>query len=258
MPTATYYTPPCAARARRLPAFLTALLLLLLGRPGPAAAQSFLQASGPKIVNASNQEVVLRGMNLGGWMLQEGYMMKPGFGGTQGAVKKILYAAGMSDAAVETFYQGWRDNFITKPDIDFIASKGFNCVRLPMHYELFLTPAQRAVRNGVIRGTVTYDAYVGMLKTWYDSNQLFADPASLEGIRLIDNTLAWCGANGLYVVLDLHAAPGAQGTDTNISDALRPNDFWNNATPTRTWPTGCGKCWRRATKTIRAWPCTTC
>ncbi|AMR27443.1 hypothetical protein A0257_10275 [Hymenobacter psoromatis] len=214
--------------ARRALAFI-ALVLACLSWQG-AAAQSMLQASSTKIVNASGQEVILKGMNLGDWMLQEGYMMKPGFGGTQGSIKKILYDAGMSDAAVETFYQGWRDNFITKPDIDYIASLGFNCIRLPMHYDLFLTPAQRAVRNSVIRGTVTYDSYEAQLKTWADGGQLFQDPSQMEAIRMIENTLSWCAANNMYVVLDLHAAPGAQGSDTNISDALRPNDFWNNPT----------------------------
>ena len=93
--------------------------------PQTAAAQSLsaLQASGPKMVNASGQEVILNGMNLGGWMLQEGYMMKPGFGGTQGQVKARLYGYGLDDAQVETFYQGWRDNFITKADIDYLAAK---------------------------------------------------------------------------------------------------------------------------------------
>jgi endoglucanase len=207
------------------------LLALVFGGQGwmPAAAQSMLRASGPKMVNASGQEVVLKGMNLGGWMLQEGYMMKPGFGGTQGSIKKLLYNAGQSDAQVESFYQQWRDNFITRADINYIGAKGFNCIRLPMHYELFLTASQRAVRNNVIRGTVPYSSYVSSLTEWYNTNQLFTAPASLEAIRLIDKTLDWCGANNMYVVLDLHAAPGAQGTDTNISDALQPNDFWNNS-----------------------------
>ena len=209
--------------------WLAALLLLgTLGSwPGAARAQTQLQASGPKIVNASGQEVILRGMNLGGWLLQEGYMMKPGYSGTQGSVKKLFYQAGLSDAEVENFYQQWRSNFITKADIDYIAAKGFNCVRLPLHYDLFLTPSQRAVRNSVIRGTVPYSSYVASLTDWYNTNQLFTDPASLDAIQLIDKLLGWCASNGLYVVLDLHAAPGAQGTDTNISDALQPNDFWN-------------------------------
>ncbi|WP_375418183.1 cellulase family glycosylhydrolase [uncultured Hymenobacter sp.] len=208
------------------------MLLILTGLANSALGQSFLRADGPKIVNASGQEVILNGMNLGGWALQEGYMMKPGWQGlngrqTQGTVKQVLYNAGMSDAAVEEFYQSYRDNFITKPDIDYIASLGFNCVRLPLHYDLFLTSAQRAVRNGVLRGTVTYDAYVASLTEAYNANQLFQDPANLEAIRMIDNLLNWCAANKMYVILDLHAAPGAQGTDANIADLLRPLDFWN-------------------------------
>ena len=205
-------------------------LLATLFAALPALAQTptapLLRAEGPKIVDAQHHEVLLRGMNLGGWLLQEGYMMKPGHEGTQGSVKKGLYAAGLSDAAVEKFYQQWRDNFITKADIDFIAQQGFNCIRLPLHYDLFLTPAQRAVRNGVIRGTVPYPDYVAKLREWQQKGELFQEPAKLEAIRLIDQTLGWCAANKLYVVLDLHAAPGAQGTDRNIADILQANDFW--------------------------------
>jgi endoglucanase len=205
---------------------LSASLLACLATLPAFAQTPLLRADGPKIVDAQNREVLLRGMNLGGWLLQEGYMMKPGYGGTQGSVKRVLYQAGMSDAAVEKFYQQYRANFITKADIDFIAQQGFNCIRLPLHYDLFLTPKQRAVRNGVIHGTVSYADYVAQLKEWQQKGELFRKPQQLDAIRLIDQTLAWCAANQLYVVLDLHAAPGAQGTDSNISDALQPNDFW--------------------------------
>jgi aryl-phospho-beta-D-glucosidase BglC (GH1 family) len=210
-----------------------ALLLACLGGQS-VKAQSFLQASGPKIVNASNQEVVLRGVNLGGWQVQEGYMLKPGYGdngtGTQSLVKKGLFNQNQSDGQVENFYQQWRDNFFTKADIDYLKDKGFNCVRLPLHYELFLTASQRAVRTNVSKGSTSYGDYLNALRGWYNNNQLFNDPSSLEGVRLIDEVLSWAGANGMYVVLDLHAAPGAQGGDMNISDALVSggNDFWNN------------------------------
>jgi endoglucanase len=218
-------------RFRSLRSFTLLASLATLAHTQTTCAQTatspLLRAEGPKIVDAQHHEVLLQGMNLGGWLLQEGYMMKPGYGGTQGSVKKVLYQAGLSDAAVEKFYQQYRDNFITKTDIDFIAQQGFNCIRLPLHYDLFLTPAQRAVRNGVIRGTVPYADYVAKLKEWQQKGELFKEPAKLEAIRLIDKTLAWCAANKLYVVLDLHAAPGSQGTDTNIADALQPNDFWN-------------------------------
>jgi hypothetical protein len=211
---------------RFFPLLLTTLGLISATAHAQSQSAPLLRADGPKIVDAQKHEVLLQGMNLGGWLLQEGYMMKPGYGGTQGSVKKVLYQAGLSDAAVEKFYQQWRDNFITKADIDFIAQQGFNFIRLPLHYDLFLTPAQRAVRNGVIRGTVPYASYVAQLKQWQQKGELFQVQQQLEAIRLIDKTLGWCAANKLYVVLDLHAAPGAQGTDTNIADALQPNDFW--------------------------------
>jgi endoglucanase len=221
-----------AARLARSLRYLPLLTAAALGLSRPAAAQSFLHADGGRIVNASNQEVLLNGVNLGGWALQEGYIVKPGWPGingkqTQGAVKQALYQAGMSDADVETFYQNYRNNFITKPDIDFLAAKGFNCLRLPLHYDLFLTPQQRAVRNSVLRGTTTYAAYVQALSGWYQQNQLFTDLANMEAFRMIDDVLGWAAANNMYVVLDLHAAPGSQGTDANIADSLTPLDLWN-------------------------------
>ena len=223
-------SPAAAGRAPRLTRLL-ALLLVFVGISVSASAQSFLHAAGPKILNASNQEVLLNGVNLGGWAVQEGYIIKPGWPGingkqTQGTVKQTLYNFGMSDAAVETFYQNYRNNFITRADIDYIASKGFNCVRLPLHYDLFLTPSQRAVRNAVLRGTTSYSSYVNSLTNWYNGNQLFVDQANMEAYRMIDNVLNWCAANNMYVILDLHAAPSAQGNDANIADAIQGYDLW--------------------------------
>jgi endoglucanase len=206
---------------------LVTLLLLILSI-STAFSQSRLRADGQRIVNASNQEVILKGVGLGGWLLQEGYMLNPNTGGTQWSFKKLLYDQGQTDAQVETFYQSWRDNFITQADINWIADQGFNCVRIPMHYELFLTASQRAVRNSVIHNSANYNNYVNQLTTWYNNNQLFTDPNS-EGFRTLENCLNWCAARGMYVIVDLHAAPGAQGSDTNISDALVANDLWNKA-----------------------------
>jgi endoglucanase len=201
-------------------------LLLLATCFSQVLSQSRLRADGTRIVNASNQEVLLRGVGLGGWLIQEGYMMNPNTGGTQWSFKKMLYDQGQSDAQVETFYQSWRDNFITQADINWIADQGFNCVRIPMHYELFLTAAQRAVRNSVIHNSGNYQNYVNNLTNWYNANQLFTDP-NTEGFRTLQNCLDWAAARGMYVIVDLHAAPGAQGSDTNISDALVANDLWN-------------------------------
>ncbi|MEJ7665996.1 MAG: cellulase family glycosylhydrolase [Hymenobacter sp.] len=63
-------------------------------------------------------------------------------------------------------------------------------------------------------------------------------------------TLAWCAANNMYVVLDLHAAPGSQGTDANIRRRRRsPCDFWNQADQPGHDRAAVGHAGRPATKT---------
>ncbi|MBN2010032.1 glycosyl hydrolase family 5, partial [candidate division KSB1 bacterium] len=39
-------------------------------------AEGFLKTQGTRITDENGQEVILRGIGLGGWMLQEGYMMQ--------------------------------------------------------------------------------------------------------------------------------------------------------------------------------------
>ena len=96
---------------------------------------------------------------------------------------------------MEKFYEQYRASFVTKADINFIAAQGFNCVRLPFHYDLFLTREQRQARNQASRSARNVEAYVQKLTQWYDQNQLFTATKSLEGFRLIDDVLSWCAAN---------------------------------------------------------------
>jgi len=188
---------------------------------------SMLQARGSKIVAANGKEVILRGFNVGGWLLQESYILQTDSLNCQWRIKQGMLGS-MSEVQLEDFYRQYRASFITKADIDYLAKQGFNCVRLPFHYDLFLTATQRRARTAVIRDPKNagkLDAYVQQLSTWYDQNQLFTD-SNLDGFRHIDDVLRWCAANNLYVILDLHAAPGGQGTDRNINDNFVPLDLW--------------------------------
>ncbi|MGB8193560.1 MAG: cellulase family glycosylhydrolase [Chitinophagaceae bacterium] len=189
-------------------------------------SQSFLKASGGKIVDPSNNEVVLRGMGLGGWLLMEGYMLQVDGGFGQWQIKREMYNQGASPADIESFFSSWRNNNTTAADIGYLKSLGMNCIRLPMHYDLFLTASQRAVRDNVAFGTTTVANYVESLSTWYDQNLLFTD-LTVPGFATINNTLQWAASNSMWTVLDLHAAPGGQGSDANISDALVGLDLYN-------------------------------
>jgi endoglucanase len=165
--------------------FLSSCLLNGMG-------QGFLKAQGSLIVNEKGEKVILRGMGLGGWMLQEGYMLKVGKIGTQQRIRaKIEELAGREKTT--EFYAGWLDNHTRKIDIDSMKSWGFNSVRLPMHYHLYTL----AVDEEPVAGK----------NTWLE-----------KGFALTDSLLSWCKANHMYLILDLHATPGGQGNDLNISD----------------------------------------
>jgi len=152
-----------------------------------------LSTSGHNIVNSNNEEVLLRGVGLGGWMLQEGYMMNSnGAADTQHEFKAKLIEL-IGETETQQFYNNWLENFVTEEDLDSIASFGYNSVRLGMHYNLFTLPIEEEPVPGE--------------NTWLT-----------KGFEMVDELLDWCEARQIYLILDLHAAPGGQGYDEAISD----------------------------------------
>ncbi len=173
----------------RIPYILLFLALFIQ----PAVSQNYLKTNGKAIVNEAGDTIILRAMGLGGWMLQEGYMLQTaGFASAQYQIKaKIEALIGKTDADI--FYDAWLSNHVRKTDIDSLKAWGFNAVRLPMHYNLYTLP---------IESEPVYGA-----NTWLE-----------KGFALTDSLVKWCTANQMYVILDLHAAPGGQGYDQGISD----------------------------------------
>ena len=52
------------------------IFILVISCFNPAAqGQGFLKADGKRIVNEQGENILLRGISLGGWMVQEGYML---------------------------------------------------------------------------------------------------------------------------------------------------------------------------------------
>ena len=152
-----------------------------------------LKTSGKKIVDKNGNEVLLRGMGPGGWLVMEGYMnQSAGIAGPQHEIKNKLIEL-MGKEKTETFFAEWRKNHFTKRDVDSLAAWGFNSIRLPMHYNLMTLPIE--------------DEPVAGQQTWIE-----------EGFTIIDNLLEWAKPHNMYVILDMHAAPGGQGYNADISD----------------------------------------
>jgi endoglucanase len=163
------------------------VLIALLLNSGISNAQvGYLHRDGKKIVDGDGTEVILKGLNFGNSMVQEGYMMNTsGSAGTQHEIKAKLKAL-LGDSLTTEFYKAWLNNHVTKADIDSIKSWGMNSVRIPIHYEYFTS--------------LTEDV-------WYD-----------WGFNFLDSIITWCTQDEIYAIIDLHAAPGGQGTNAYISD----------------------------------------
>jgi len=149
--------------------------------------RSFVSISGTYLLDPKGDTLPIIGINLGNWLNPEGYMF--GF--------RRCNSAGRIDEAfceligpdeTDRFWTEWKDAYITEDDIRYIAHTGATTIRLPFHYKLF-----------------TRDRYLG--------NQ-----SDSEGFARIDSTISWCRRYGLYLILDMHDAPGGQ-TGDNIDDS---------------------------------------
>ncbi|MEW5798326.1 MAG: cellulase family glycosylhydrolase [Bacteroidota bacterium] len=147
-------------------------------------SQGFLKVSGKNIVDKDGKEIILRGMGLGAWLLPEGYMLlTSGFADAFWQMKlKVADAVGAANA--DSFWTTYRKNFVQRKDIERLAQLGFNSVRLAMHWEHYMN------------GDGSWKEY---------------------GFILTDSLLRQCADNKIYLILDLHAAPGGQSAN-NISD----------------------------------------
>ena len=149
--------------------------------------EAFVRVQGHDLISPDGSKLFIRGTNLGNWLNPEGYMF--GFGKTNSArMINDMFCQMVGEDATADFWEDFKDNYITRADIDFIASTGANTIRLPFHYKLF-----------------TDDDYMGR-------------SSGHEGYERIDSVVEWCRANNLYLILDMHDAPGGQ-TGDNIDDS---------------------------------------
>jgi endoglucanase len=159
--------------------FLAAAPFALQLAVNAASASTFVRASGKEIVMPDGKPLLLRGTNLGNWFEPEGYMFLFEQGPASPREIEDFFAELIGPAAAADFWRVYRESYITQADIQFLQRCGFNSVRVPLHYKFFLTDA---------------------------------------GFALLDPLINWCREAGLWVILDMHCAPGGQ-TGTNIDDS---------------------------------------
>jgi hypothetical protein len=173
--------PPAGIRAGLL------AVILMTGIGSATAAPDFIHAERRHLVDTRGERFAVKGINLGNWLVPEGYMFKfkHALAPTEiaGVIEKLIGAE-----AASRFWTAFRDVYIADDDIRFIKAAGFNTVRVPLNWRLF-------VESGA------------------GDTDRFAGP----GWALLDRLVQWCREAGLRVIVDLHAAPGGQ-TGVNHDD----------------------------------------
>lgn len=161
-------------------------LTLSLGLQATESQGKFVHVQGVNLIRPDGEKLFIVGTNLGNWLNPEGYMF--GLKRTNSAwmIDEMLCEMVGPDFTAK-FWQGFKDNYITRSDIEFIARTGANTIRLPFNYKLF-----------------TDEDYMGLT-------------AKQDGFARIDSVIDWCRDNGLYLVLDMHDCPGGQ-TGDNIDN----------------------------------------
>jgi endoglucanase len=155
---------------------------------------AFLKVNGDRIQNQAGEVVVLRGVGLGGWMNMENFIT--GFPANEEAFRRAVRRA-LGREKAEYFFDRYLDCFFTEADAGFIRSLGHNLVRLPFNYRHF----EDDMNPMVIRDS---------------------------GFKPLDRAIRLCADQGIYTILDLHAAPGYQNQDWHSDNPTHQALFWDH------------------------------
>ena len=148
---------------------------------------AYIKIDGQNLIAPDGQKFFIQGINLGNWLNPEGYMF--GFSRTSSArLIDQAFRELVGPDFTNQFWKQFKDNYITREDIRYIKRTGMNTIRIPFHYKLF-----------------TDEDYMGL-------------SANQDGFQRLDSLVAWCRESEIYLILDMHDAPGGQ-TGDNIDDS---------------------------------------
>lgn len=149
------------------------------------STNQFAYTDGKDIYAPNGEKLHLTGVNLGNWLLPEGYMFKLRDCNSPRKIDQAIREL-IGNTATTEFWDAFLENHITEPDIKWLADAGVTIIRLPFDYRL-----------------LTDDDFLGRNK---------------HGYIYLDSAIEWCAKYDIYVLLDMHGAPGGQ-TGDNIDNS---------------------------------------
>jgi endoglucanase len=164
------------------------------------AQLSPLHSSGRNIVNASGEIVILKGMNLGGFMVMEPWMSPDDAGGlpdTYSIIKELDSRFGVAEeqTLIKDYQQGWT----SAQDFVNLKNAGINVIRVPVWWGNFWPIAN------VSESSWRSDAFTEL-----------------------DSVVSQAAAQGIYTIIDMHGLVGGQ-TDSDDTGEQNVMAYWTNS-----------------------------
>ncbi|MDP4092708.1 MAG: cellulase family glycosylhydrolase [Bacillota bacterium] len=138
-----------------------------------------LKVKGKRLYDGKGNEVILRGYNIGNWLMLENFML--GFPGVEQQFRYYMNKYGGLEKS-RYFFESLAKSYIDDKDVAFLKQMGCNVIRVPFNYRLFEN----------------------------DNEPYKYKP---EGFKYIDYLIELCKKHEIYIILDMHALPGYQNHD---------------------------------------------
>ena len=153
---------------------------------------SYVKVRGTEFVK-DEKKVLFRGLGIGTWLNMEHFMI--GIPTPDNQIRKTVREKYGKEAA-DLFFDRFIRSFITEKDFAFLKECGVNVVRVPFNYRLFIDDQNP-----------------------YEYKE--------EGMIYLNYLLDLCDKYQIYLMADLHTAPGGQNPDWHADNNTGIPQFWH-------------------------------
>lgn len=162
-----------------------------------AQAHAFWHIQGQQIIDSSGRSIMMRGINVGNWLLWEGWMLDAG--GARGTETAMLdrLADVLSPREAGDFMERYQEDYITENDVAAMKQAGFNVIRVPVDWRALVS----------LPGCIACDG---------------------RGFEHLDHLILWAERHGIHVIIDMHAVPGGQSRFLTADPPPGGPEYWKD------------------------------